>query len=89
MIGAIPGFGFHSQRCQVPAAAVLYLFSDGVFETTARDGHQLGLADFLPLLGAEGAGKAGEAEQIYRDVRGRSRSGPLEDDFSLLAVSFD
>jgi len=89
MIGAIPGFRYESQRCEVPAAAILYLFSDGVFETTGRDGQQLGLAEFLPLLGAAGAGQTGEAERIYRAVRGRSRPGPLEDDFSLLAVSFD
>jgi serine phosphatase RsbU (regulator of sigma subunit) len=89
MIGAMPGFQYRSQRCHVPATAVLYLFSDGVFETTARDGQQLGLADFLPLLGAQGAGQAGETEQIYRAVRGRGRPGPLEDDFSLLAISID
>jgi hypothetical protein len=89
MIGAIPGFKYKAQRCQVPAAAILYVFSDGAFETTARDGRQQGLEDFLPLLGAQGAGQAGEAEQIYRAVRSRSRPGPLEDDFSLLAVSID
>ena len=89
MIGAIPGYRYRSQLCQVPAAAILYLFSDGVFETTSRDGRQHGLEDFLPLLGADGAGQAGEAERIYRAVRSRARPGPLEDDFSLLAVSID
>jgi serine phosphatase RsbU (regulator of sigma subunit) len=89
MIGAIAGYCYQAQLCRVPAAAVLYLFSDGAFETTTREGHQHRLEDFLPLLGAAGAGQPGEAERIYRAVRGRARPGPLEDDFSLLAVSID
>jgi serine phosphatase RsbU (regulator of sigma subunit) len=89
MIGAIADYRYQSRLCEVPAAATLYLFSDGVFETTSREGQQQRLEDFLPLLGADGAGQPGEAERIYRTVRGRTRSGPLEDDFSLLAVSID
>jgi len=35
------------------------------------------------------AGTSGEPERIYKAVRSQSRPGPLDDDFSVLAVSFD
>ncbi len=40
----------------------------------------------LPGGGPPGAG---EAESLYRAVRGRAKPGPLDDDFSLLVVRFD
>jgi serine phosphatase RsbU (regulator of sigma subunit) len=89
MVGAVPDYRYRAQETDVPPEAVLYLFSDGAFETTDRDGRQRCLADFLPLLGGEDAGRVGEPERIYRAARGRARPGPLDDDFSLLAVSID
>lgn len=87
MIGAMPGMGYGTASCEVPGGAVLYLFSDGVFEVLTPDGRQLGLEDFLPLLGRTEAGQAGEAGRIHAAVRAVARPGPLDDDFSLLAVS--
>lgn len=89
IIGALPESRYTAERQSVPSGAVLYLFSDGAFEITDTGGRQCALADFLPLLGGERAGSAGEAERIYRAVRERAKSGPLDDDFSLLAVGFE
>jgi len=89
MIGAVPGQHYRSAEARVPPGSMLYLFSDGAFEITTPEGRQLGMEEFLPLLGGEGAGTTGEAEGIYRAVRARARSGPLADDFSVLAISFD
>jgi sigma-B regulation protein RsbU (phosphoserine phosphatase) len=89
MIGAVPGQRYVAGEAIVRPGSVLYLFSDGAFEVTATDGRQLGLDDFLMLLGGPEAGTSGEAERIYKAVRSRSRPGPLDDDFSVLAVSFD
>jgi serine phosphatase RsbU (regulator of sigma subunit) len=89
MIGALPNHRYESRRAQIAPASVLYLFSDGAFETTSTDGRQQGFDDFLPLLEAEATGSTGGAERIYRAVRSRTRTGPLDDDFSLLAVSID
>jgi serine phosphatase RsbU (regulator of sigma subunit) len=88
MIGAMPGQRYQAQQVEVPAGAVLYVFSDGVFEITTTAGEQGGIEDFLPLLGAQDAGAPGECERIYRAVRARARPGPLDDDFSMLTVSF-
>jgi serine phosphatase RsbU (regulator of sigma subunit) len=89
IIGAMPNPRYATSQVPVPGGAVLYLFSDGAFETTDAAGKHFGLADFLPLLGGESAGSQGEAEQVYRAVRARARPGPLDDDFSLLAIGFE
>jgi sigma-B regulation protein RsbU (phosphoserine phosphatase) len=89
MIGAVPGLRYTAAETAVPPGSLLYLFSDGAFEVTTPDGSQLGLDDFLTLLGGTEAGTPGEAERIYRAVKTRARPGPLADDFSVLAVSFD
>ena len=89
MIGAVPGQKYTAAETLVPPGSLLYLFSDGAFEVTSPEGRQLGLEDFLPLLGGSGAGTPGEAERVYVAVRKQARPGPLTDDFSVLAVSFD
>jgi serine phosphatase RsbU (regulator of sigma subunit) len=89
MIGAVPGQRYACAEAKVPPGSLLYLFSDGAFEVTAPDGRMLGLDDFLMLLGGREAGTSGEAERIYKAVKERTRPGPLDDDFSVLAVSFD
>jgi sigma-B regulation protein RsbU (phosphoserine phosphatase) len=89
MIGAVPEQRYSRGETSVAPGSVLYLFSDGAFEVIAPDGRQLGLDDFLMLLGGPEAGTSGEPERIYKAVRSQSRPGPLDDDFSVLAVSFD
>ena len=89
MIGAVPGQRYTCAETPVAPGSLLYLFSDGAFEVVTPDGRQLGLDDFLMLLGGREAGTSGEAERIYKAVKERTRPGPLDDDFSVLAVSFD
>lgn len=89
IVGALPDSKYTADKVPVPSGAVLYLFSDGAFEITDAAGQQCALADFLPLLGGERSGSAGETEQIYRAVRARAKNGPLDDDFSLLAIGFE
>lgn len=89
IIGALPESNYAADKVAVPSGAVLYLFSDGAFEITDAAGQQCTLADFLPLLGSERAGSPGETGEIYRGVRARAKPGPLDDDFSLLAVGFE
>jgi len=89
MIGAVQGQRYTAAETLVPPGSRLYLFSDGAFEVISPEGRQLGLEDFLTLLGGPSAGTPGEAERIYGAVKARARSGPLADDFSVLAVSFD
>ncbi len=92
MIGAMPDIRYRTAETTVPADSSLYLFSDGVFEIVTRDGRQWTLDDFTALLGAplpywtdDGLK---ESLRLYRAVKAAARPGPLDDDFSLLVVTF-
>lgn len=88
IVGALARDQFDAASVQVPADARLYLFSDGVFEIQTIDGRHQGLADFLPLLLQPGADGESEPERLHRAMRARARSGPLDDDVTLLTVTF-
>jgi serine phosphatase RsbU (regulator of sigma subunit) len=87
-IGAFPDIRFKSESVEVPAGSMLYLFSDGVFEITTTSGDQAGLAELVPVLGEPIQPGIEEPLRIYQVIQGRARDGLLEDDFSLLAVTF-
>jgi serine phosphatase RsbU (regulator of sigma subunit) len=86
-IGAAPIINVRAAEAAVARGSLLYLFSDGAFETTGPEGRQHGLDDFLPLLSAAPA--EDEPERLLRAVRGAARPGPFADDVSLLTIAFD
>jgi serine phosphatase RsbU (regulator of sigma subunit) len=88
MIGAMPASEYQVQQTTVPAGSALYLFSDGVVEIETKDEKQWSLADFLPLLLEQPHPGTSEAERLYQAVTQAARPGPLDDDFSLLVLTF-
>jgi serine phosphatase RsbU (regulator of sigma subunit) len=88
VIGAMPGVPFVADRVSVEAGSRLYVFSDGVFEVVTKEGTQWGLQDFLPLLQQPADPALGEPERLYRAVQDIARPGSLDDDFSMLVVTF-
>ena len=86
MIGAATGTRFEAATAPVAAGSSLYLFSDGVFEILT-DARQWRLDDFLPLLLEPAIPGVTECERLYQAVNAAG-AGPLEDDFSLLVVTF-
>lgn len=88
VIGALPGMGYKQASVQVPAGASLYLFSDGVFEIVATDGTQWSIDNFLQLILHPPVDGLGESQRLYQSVR-RAQPKPLDDDFSLLVLTFD
>ncbi len=89
MIGAFPGKKYASDSAIVPPGASVYLFSDGVFEIVTIDEVQWELDDFLGLLTAAPAEGQSECERLYRAVTTAARPGGLDDDFSLVVMTFD
>jgi sigma-B regulation protein RsbU (phosphoserine phosphatase) len=88
MIGAMSEYRFQSGSVAVPENSQVYLFSDGVFEITGHDGSQGRMADFLPLLLRSTAKTVGESRRLFDLVRAFARPGGLDDDFSMLVVTF-
>jgi serine phosphatase RsbU (regulator of sigma subunit) len=73
-------------RSPIPPGSTLFLFSDGVFEITDRDGREWDLSQILALLPE--MAEAGGPRRLYNAVRSAARPGPLEDDFSALTLHF-
>lgn len=89
MIGAMPGKVFRSDSVIVPPGASLYIFSDGVFEIMSTEGVQWSLSDFVPHLLQPAVEGLTESERLFKAVRGKARSRELDDDFSLVVMTFD
>jgi serine phosphatase RsbU (regulator of sigma subunit) len=90
MIGGLAGRVFTAESVEAPPGSVLYLFSDGVFEIVTIDGLQWGLQDFLPLIRTSpSADGLSECQRLHQEVARAARPGGLDDDFSLLVLTFD
>ncbi len=87
VIGAMPDAEFDSAQTRLQAGDRLFLFSDGVFEIVTTEGQTWTLDEFLPLLGVPGPQGVSQPEHLFQVVRGLARPGPLDDDFSILALS--
>jgi serine phosphatase RsbU (regulator of sigma subunit) len=88
MIGAVPEARYIVEQTVVPHQSALYLFSDGVFEIVTRDQRQWRLEDFVRLLVEPPRPGLPESRRLYASVKAAARPGPLDDDFSLLVVTF-
>jgi hypothetical protein len=88
VIGALPGMGYKQASADVPPGASLYIFSDGVFEIIDGNGAQWTIDNFLNLMLQPPPDGIGESQRLYQAVR-REHPAPLDDDFSLLVLTFD
>jgi serine phosphatase RsbU (regulator of sigma subunit) len=86
VVGALPDAAYLHDETTLEPGDRLYVFSDGVFEISTRDGRPWGLAQFLRLAGMPPAPGMTEPEQLYAAVCARARPGPLEDDFCVLVA---
>ena len=83
---------FTSSVIDIRCPAVLYIFSDGVFEIECRDG-SLWTGDELSVFLADSQGKGpsdtSEMDRLYDMVLEMSGRPSLDDDFSMLKVLFN
>jgi serine phosphatase RsbU (regulator of sigma subunit) len=87
-IGMLPDVEYDTLQTTVPPGSSLHVFSDGVFEIVTSDQKRWALSDFLPLLTRPAEPGVAESERVYRAVRQAAGPGVLDDDFSLLVVTF-
>ena len=88
MIGAFGGYEYKVAQTTVPPDSTVYLFSDGVFEIVTKDKLRWEMTNFLPLLIEPVLEGVPEAERLHRAVTQAAESSQLEDDFSLMVVTF-
>lgn len=88
LLGAIDGLDFSSRDVEVPAAATLYLFSDGAFEIPRPDGSMGTIDRFRELLASQPRGGKATLDAVVDQIRALAGGGDLADDLSILAVTF-
>ncbi|MGD1940352.1 MAG: PP2C family protein-serine/threonine phosphatase [Leptolyngbyaceae cyanobacterium] len=86
-IGMLPDVQYHWQRCFIPPASRLYLFSDGVYEIKQHDQTMMDLNDFLDILATHTADQT--IDDILKQVNDRTVDRTFSDDLSLLEVYLD
>jgi sigma-B regulation protein RsbU (phosphoserine phosphatase) len=89
LIGADAATRYSAASVPVGPGSSLYLFSDGVFEIVTRDGLEWGLNDLIPYLQRSRDPDTAETRRLFRDVRMLAQPGGLDDDFTLLFITFD
>jgi len=87
-IGGMDGIKYGSGTVGVDFPAILYVFSDGVYEVERPDRSIWGLGglkDFITGHDEEGGSEIEVLYHFLRDLRGQEL---LEDDFSMLKIEF-
>jgi sigma-B regulation protein RsbU (phosphoserine phosphatase) len=88
MVGAWPDCPFESGTVDLGAFAQLFLFSDGVFEISPPEGPMWQLDDFVQFMTSQPRAEAGLPDRLLAHVRKLHGVEILEDDFSLVEVTF-
>ncbi|XHX79150.1 MAG: PP2C family protein-serine/threonine phosphatase [Stenomitos frigidus ULC029] len=88
-IGLFPDVRFTDQRCDVDAASILYVFSDGLYEFF-KDDELWGFDAFVALLIDDyDAIAAHGLDHILNRIHTLSNQSALDDDLSLLQIRFN
>lgn len=87
MIGAVPDLDYDVAEVTVPAGSTVHLFSDGIFEVVTPQG-RWSLTDFEPLLLQTPLPNTSEPARLCQAVRTVTGPDPLDDDASLMSLTF-
>jgi sigma-B regulation protein RsbU (phosphoserine phosphatase) len=88
MIGGMPNLVYKSGAVPITRPSRLYIFSDGVYEVTRPDGSMWSLAGLKEFLAKPPLAGASDIEQLYAHVQTMRGADTLEDDFSMLRITF-
>jgi len=89
MLGAMPAMSFKQASVEVPPGASVYIFSDGVYEIIDKGGKQWAIDDFVELILAEAGPGESETQRLYDKVYEQAQPSTLDDDFSLVVMTFE
>jgi sigma-B regulation protein RsbU (phosphoserine phosphatase) len=88
IIGGLPSFPYSSASTQVGPGSDLYIFSDGVYEVFKTKDEMWTLEELQEYLGAHKNSNADEIDSLYTFLQGMHGHEQLDDDFSMLKISF-
>jgi phosphoserine phosphatase RsbU/P len=88
IIGALPDVPYKSESCVLERPSRLFVFSDGAYEVTRPDGTMLTLDEFTAILSRPPEPGIAMVDRVLQTIQELCGSGSLEDDFSLVQVTF-
>lgn len=89
MVGLSPDYKFLANRVSVSPRSRLYLYSDGAYEVSTPDGAMLQLEDLQAIIARVSRMDGPQTAEILRLIRQAHGKTELQDDVSLLEISFD
>jgi sigma-B regulation protein RsbU (phosphoserine phosphatase) len=88
-IGGMPDTPYKSAAIALPEGPVrLYIFSDGAYEVDRSDGPMWTLEELGAYLSPDSPDETREIDDLYSFLQGMRGQPILDDDFSMLKVSF-
>jgi sigma-B regulation protein RsbU (phosphoserine phosphatase) len=88
LLGATSETEYHNQTVMILPHDRLFLFSDGIYETTRPSGHELGLEEFIGLLPNMTGNPANDVSSLVSTVLGLSGKDYFEDDVCVFEALF-
>lgn len=87
-MGIESGLEFQERTITLHSGGQIYLYSDGVYEITTRNGAIWSLGEFIQLIQEQLRNGTVQLEFICSAIRGLTRADHFEDDFSLVLLNF-
>jgi sigma-B regulation protein RsbU (phosphoserine phosphatase) len=87
VLGGMPGTTYREEACTLNPGDRLFLLSDGTYEVDNPGGGRLDFGEFVQFT-AQSTTTGGELEKILAWVRSLNGEGPLQDDFTLVKLTF-
>jgi|DewCreStandDraft_4_1066084.scaffolds.fasta_scaffold00288_66 sigma-B regulation protein RsbU (phosphoserine phosphatase) len=88
IVGGLPSFPFSSSSVKIVPPSVLYVFSDGAYEIMLNDGSMWTLEEMENFLQKHCKDDASEINELFEFVKVIGGKDILDDDFSILKISF-
>lgn len=89
VIGGMPGLEFSKDSYELPGPGRLYVFSDGVFEIADPDGVMWEMEEFLDFMAEPIPPDQSGMDRLYDKVKEISQVEILDDDFSIMEITFE
>jgi sigma-B regulation protein RsbU (phosphoserine phosphatase) len=88
LVGMLPDMEFAAGECEVAENAVLYVYSDGVYEVDQDDGTEWGIDGLSEYLSGSRSETDGVMDSLLEHVRSLRCKQELDDDFTIIETRF-
>jgi serine phosphatase RsbU (regulator of sigma subunit) len=82
-------FGYQSKIQEISRPSRLYVFSDGVYDITKKDGSIWGLNDFMEFSAQSFSIKQSNLDFLLSYAQELAQEKEFEDDFTILEIAFE